>query len=135
MGPALFVGLDLTLILFIHFIMLFVWMLNVNSIKFTFHIVLGTQLLILAISSNISLSFIYSPGLKMVNYLSITLFGVPTISVGAGLGSVKSSSFNCYKERSFFLSNSERIVVSEIILASLGYVSVHYYAATMLLYF
>ena len=58
LGPALFLGLSITLFLFITFIMFVVWMFHVNPIKFPFHIVLGSPIPILAISGNLILWFI-----------------------------------------------------------------------------
>ena len=107
-------------------------MVHVNYIKCLFHLVLGAPIPILAISGNIVLLFLDYPRFKIFKYLNINIVGVPSFSVDTGLGSVTSYSLRYFKDRSFFLSNLDKWVVSEIILTSLGYVLVHYFAATML---
>ena len=102
--PTIFVGLSLTLIFFIPFTMLVVWMVHVNSIKFPFRPVLGAPIPIMAISGNLVLWFIDYPGFNIVNYLSIELFGVPSFILGLGLGSVTFFYFNYCKDF-FFKSN------------------------------
>ena len=89
----------------------------------------------MAISGNIFLWFIDSPGFNIVKSLKITIVGVPSFSVGAGLGYVNYSSFNCCKEIIFVLYKSDRRVVNARILVSLGSVLVPYCADTILLYF
>ena len=96
---------------------------------------LGEPPPILVISGIIFLLFIDSPGFMIVKFLRITIVGVPSFSVGAGMGYVTSSSFNCCKERSFVLYNLDRRVVCARILVPLGYVLVPYCADTILLYF
>ena len=90
---------------------------------------------ILAISGNILLLFIDYPGFKIIKSLNIALVRIPSFSIGAGLGYVKSSSFNCCKEILFVLYNLEIRVVSERILVSLGSVLFPYCTDTILLYF
>ena len=90
---------------------------------------------ILAISGNILLLFIDYPGFKIVKSLNIALVRIPSFSIGAGLGYVKSSSFNCCKEILFVLYNLEIRVVSERILVSLESVLFPYCADTISLYF
>ena len=94
MGSPLFVGLYLPLIFFIPFSMLVGWMFHVHIIKFPFRILLGTPPPILAISGNLFLWFFYSSKFKISKSLNITLVGVAYFSVGSGLGSVNSSSWN-----------------------------------------
>ena len=109
------------------------WVVHVHSIKFPFHIVLGSTPPILAISGNLFLLFLDTPGFKIVKSINITIDGVPYFSVGECLGSVKYYSLDCCKDKSFF-SNLYRQVVSARILASLGSVLFHYFSVTMLLY-
>ena len=87
---------------FIHPIYHYCW-LYVPCIlhKITFHIVLGEPQPILVISVNIFLWFIYSLIFKIVNYLNISLVGVPYFSVGASIGYVTYYYFNYCKDRSF----------------------------------
>ena len=112
----------------------FVWMVHVYYIKSTFYILLGAPPPVLAFFGNILFIFIDSPGIKIDKYLKITLIGVPYFSVGAGLGSVTSHSLNCSKTE-VFLSNLDNQFFSARILASLRSVLVHYFSATILLYF
>ena len=100
--PALFLVFSLPLFIFRPLIILVGWTVHVNSIKFTFHIVLGAPTPILSISSNIFLWFLDKPGLKIVKSLDINLVGVPSFFVVSGLGSCTSSSLDCCKDRSFF---------------------------------
>ena len=102
LGISHFVGFYICLLLFGPFIVFVVWMVHVHSIKFAFHIVLVYPIPILAISGNIILWFLYTPGFKTVYYFNIALVGIPYFSVvvGAGLGSITSSSLNCCKYRS-----------------------------------
>ena len=122
---------------FILFIMFVGCMVHIISFKFPFCIVLGSPIPIFSISGNIIFLFIYSIGFNIIYYLNITIVEVPSFSVvfGAGLGSVTSYYLNICKDRSFFPSNLDKQVVSAIILTSLGYVLVHYFTHTMLLYF
>ena len=103
LGPDLFVGFYIPLILLKPFNMFVFWMVYVHFIKFPLHIVLGAPTPILTISSNIILLFTDSPWSNIVKSLNITLVGVPYFSVGvcAGLVSVTFSSLNCCKNRSF----------------------------------
>ena len=101
MGPTIFVCFYLPLILFIQFIMVVGCIFHVNSIKFTFRIVLGTPIPILSISGNLIPWFLYSPIFKIVKSLKIILVGVPYFSVGAGLGYVTSYYLNCFNYISF----------------------------------
>ena len=84
----LFLGIYLNLFLFTPFIMLVVWMVNVNPMNFHFHIVIGAPIPILAIFGNPILWFIEYTGSKIVKSLNITLVGVLYFSVGADMGSV-----------------------------------------------
>ena len=88
------------------------------------HIVIGALIPTLDISGNIVLWFLESPVFNIVESLNITIVGVLYFSVGEGLVSVTSSSFNCFKDLSFFPSNLNRCVVSARILAYLGSVLV-----------
>ena len=106
--------------------MLVVWMVHVHYIKFTLHILLRAPPLLLATSGNIFLWFIDYPRLKIVNPLNITLVGVPSFSVGAGLVYVTSYSMKFCKE-TFSISNLHRWYGSAIILVSLGYVLVYFF--------
>ena len=83
MGPAIFVGLYLPLFLFSPFIILFAYIFHVHSIKFTFHIVLGTPITILDIYGNLIPWFIDYTGFKIIKSLRRNLDGVPSFSVGA----------------------------------------------------
>ena len=98
MVPALFVGFYITLLFFSPFIVIVEY---VNSIQFPFYLVVGAPITTLAISCNLILWFLESLGFNIFMSLSITIFGVPYFSVGAGLGYVTSSSLNCCKDRSF----------------------------------
>ena len=109
-------------------------MVHVHSITFYFHIVLGSPPPILSISRNIFLLFIDTTEFKIFNSLNITHVGVPSFSVGSGLGYVTSYFLYFFKDR-LFLSNLDKLVVSARILASLGSVLVHSFAANMLFYF
>ena len=116
LGSTLFVGFYLTLILFILFIMFIGWMVHVNFIKFPYHLVPGSPIPILAISDNTILWFIDSPGLSIYNSLNITLVGVPSFSVGAGLGSFTSSYLKyCKNINVFFLNQIDELLVQEIL--------------------
>ena len=134
LGPSLFVAFSINLFFFSLFIVLVVWMVHINSIKFPFRIVLGAPPPILSISGNIFFRFLESSGFNIVNPLYITLVGVPSFSFGMGICSITSSSLNCYKDRSFF-SNLDRRFVSVIFLSYLGSILVHYFSAAVLLYF
>ena len=68
-----------------------------------------------------------------MNSLSISLVGVLSLSVGAGLDSVTFYSFNVNKER-IFLYILDRRVFTESVLLFLGYVLAHSFSDTMLLY-
>ena len=103
LGPPLFVGLFLPLLFFSPFIVIIVWMVHVYSIEFPLNLVIGAPIPILAISGNLILWFLDSPGLKIVKFLKINIIVVPSFSVDTGLGSVTYSSLNCYKDRSFIL--------------------------------
>ena len=101
MGPALFSGLFLPLIFFLLFIVSIGWMVHINTIKFTIHIVLGSPPTTLAISSNLVLWFIHAPGFKVDKPPNTTLSGVPYFSVSTGLGYILPYSLYCCKEISF----------------------------------
>ena len=90
LGNELFVGLYITLFSFRPFLIHVGCIVRVNSVKFPFHIVIGSPPTVLAIAGNISFWFLYTPGFKIFNSLNITIFGVPYFSVGAGLCSVTS---------------------------------------------
>ena len=61
LGPALFVGFYIPLLLFIPLIILDVCMVHIQSIKSPLHLVLGVTIPILDISGYLILWFIYSP--------------------------------------------------------------------------
>ena len=117
--------------------MFFGWMVHVNSIKFSFHIVLEAPIGILVMSDNIFLWFIYPPGFNIVNYLRINIVGVPSFNVGFGtdMGYVTYYPVNCCKDRSFVFSNSDKGFGSERVLAFLVSVLVHSFSTNILLYF
>ena len=129
LGSDLFVGLYLNLFLFSPFIIFVGYMVHVNSIRFALHLVIGSPIPILDISDHVIHWIIDSIVFNIVKSPNITVVGVYYFSVGTGLGSFTSSSNNCCKERS--LSNLFRQVVSAIILSSLGFVLVCYFASTM----
>ena len=81
--------------------MLIGWMVRVDSIKFPFRIFLGAPIPILAISGDIMFWFVDSPLFNIFKSLNITLVGYPSFSVGTGMGSVTSSSLDCFKDKSF----------------------------------
>ena len=110
---ALFVGFYITLILSSPFVVFFFYMDHVHSIKIPFRLVIWATIPILAISSNLILLFLYFPGFKNVKSLNISLVGVPSFSIGLGLGSFTSSSLNCCKDRSFFSTWKYEMLVQE----------------------
>ena len=124
LGPSLFVGLYIPLLILGPLTMLYVWVVHVHYIKIIFCLVIGAPLF---------LWYVDSPGLNIVKSLNITLFWFPYFIVGVGMVYVTSSSFNFCKYRSF-LSNLDKRVVSEIILSSLGSVLVHSFSGIMPLY-
>ena len=78
-------------------------MFHVYTIKIAIHLVIGAPP---PIYSSIIIWFIDTPGFKVGNYLNITFVGAPYFIVGVGLGSVYSSSLNCYKYRSDSVKDS-----------------------------
>ena len=96
-GTLPFLGLSLPLIFLNLFVMFVGCMVHLHSIKFPLRLVISTPILILAISGNLILWFLYSPGFKIVKSLNITIVGVPSFIVGKCLGCVISSFFNCCK--------------------------------------
>ena len=111
LGPALFAGFSLPLFFFSTFIMIFGCMVDIHSINFLFRIVLGEPPPILAISGNVFLWFIDSPGFKIFKLLNIILFGLPYFSGGVDLVSLKFSSLDCCKYRTSILSNLDIIII------------------------
>ena len=101
LGPDLFVGFYIPIFFFNPFIMIFGWIVHMNSIKFTFHLVLGSPIPILALSGNLILWHIVSLWFNVVKSLNITLVGVPSFSVGAGLDYFASSYLKFCKCRIF----------------------------------
>ena len=100
--PDQFVGFYIPLFFFALFILLGGWMFYVHSIKFPFRIVLGSPSPILAVSGNIFLWFLDTPGFKIVKSLNMSLAGLHSFSVGADISSVISSSLECCNNRIFF---------------------------------
>ena len=88
LGPALFVGFYLPLILLGLFIMFIFWMFHVHTINFPINLVLGSSPPILAISINLFLWFLDAAVFKVGNYFNITRVGIPSFSVSMGLGYV-----------------------------------------------
>ena len=132
-GTCPFFKCSFTLFSFILLIMLVCWMVHLNSIKFTSHIVIGGPIYIFAISGNLDLWFIDSTGFNFCKYFHLTLVGIPSFSIGVGLGSVASSYLICCKDRSIPPSYLDKGAVSARTLASLGYVLVRYFSAFTLL--
>ena len=120
-------------VFFLPFIMLIGCMFHAHAIKFPINLMLGAPPPILAISSNTVPWFLDVPGFNVVNFLNITIFGIPHFSVIAGLGYVSSSSLYFFNDISFSFYNLDKIVVNAIIFPSLGFVLVHYFAAILLL--
>ena len=117
------------------FTMLIGWVVHVYSTESPFRVVLGAPLLILAISSNTFLIFIYTSVFKIVKALSITLVEFPYFSVSVGLGSINSSSLEYFMNRSFVFSNLDVRVFSAIILALLGSIIIHSFSDDVIFYF
>ena len=115
--------------------MLVGWMVYVHFIIFLFGIVLWSPSPILDISGNLFLWFIDSPGFNIIKSLNINLVGFTSFSVGEGLVYINSFSFKYTKDINCVLYNLDKIVVSAIILSSLGSVFIEYSTGTMLLYF
>ena len=69
------------------------------SIKPTFHLVIRAPPPILAISGNILLWFLDTPGFNIVKSLNISLVWVPSFTVGADMVSIISSFLNFCKDR------------------------------------
>ena len=103
--------------------------------QFSIHLALRAPIQILAIPSHILLLFIDVPGLKFFNSLNITIFEFPYFSVSVGLCYVSSSSLGCFKGGRVSFYKLYIPVVSAIILGFMGSVLVHYFAATVLMYF
>ena len=91
--------------------MLVVCMVHVHSKKIPFHPVLGAPPPILVISGNIFSRYLDSPGFNIVKSLNITLVGVPSFSVCAGLGSVTYLSLRYCKARSLVFSKIDKLLV------------------------
>ena len=100
-GNCPFLVLSIHLFFLSSLIVLVVWMVHVHFISFPLHLVLGAPPPILAISGNILLLFIDSPGFNIGKSFNITLVGVTSFSVGSGMGSVNSSYLHCCKDRIF----------------------------------
>ena len=85
MGPESFVIFYISMFFFFPFIMFIGWVVHVHSIKFPFHLVPGVPPQILDTSSSLVLCFLDYPGFKVGYTLNITLVGLLSFSVGAGL--------------------------------------------------